>query len=75
MTKFNLEKFKKHQKLVSDSIKDNRKIYDEKYNDTYEPIFDGYGIHDSLISWALNHIPTKKLKEYIEQNKFNEEDE
>ena len=73
MAKLNLEKFKKHLKLVSDSIEHNQKIHNEKYNENYEPEFDGYGIHDSLINWALNHIPTKKLKEYIEQNKLNEE--
>ena len=50
MTKVNIDKFKKHLKLVTDSTPSG------------EPaIFDGYGIHESLVSWALRNISTKEL--------------
>ena len=50
MAKANIDKFKKHQKLISDATPSG------------EPaIFDGYGIHESLISWALRNISTKEL--------------
>ena len=72
--KLNIKKYKKNQKLVSESIAHNEKMFQEKYNDNYKAEFDGYAIHSSLLSWALNYIPTKQLKEYIEQNKLNKED-
>ena len=75
MAKLNLEKFKKHQKLLSESIEHNQNINFKKYNNEYEAEFDGYAIHTSLVCWALNNIPTKKLKEYIEMHKLNEEGE
>ena len=38
-------KFKKHQKLISDATPSG------------EPaIFDGYEIHDQLLTWAINNI-------------------
>ena len=56
MAKVNIEKFKKHLKLVSDATPSG------------EPaIFDGYGIHESLVSWALKNISTKELKQLIKQ--------
>ena len=56
MTKKNIDKFKKHQKLISDATPSG------------EPaIFDGYGIHESLVSWALRNISTKKLKQLTQQ--------
>ena len=58
MAKANIDKFKKHLKLVSDATPGG------------EPaIFDGYGIHESLVSWALNNISTKKLKQLTQQEK------
>ena len=56
MAKTNIDKFKKHLKLVTDSTPSG------------EPaIFDGYGIHESLVSWALRNISTKKLKQLTQQ--------
>ena len=56
MAKVNIDKFKKHQKLISDATPSG------------EPaIFDGYGIHESLVSWALKNISTKELKQLIKQ--------
>jgi len=50
MTKVNIDKFKKHQKLISDATPSG------------EPaIFDGYEIHDQLLTWAINNISTKEL--------------
>jgi len=50
MAKTNIDKFKKHLKLISDATPSG------------EPaIFDGYQIHESLVSWALRNISTKEL--------------
>ena len=50
MAKANIDKFKKHQKLISDATPSG------------EPaIFDGYEIHDQLLTWAINNISTKEL--------------
>ena len=50
MTKVNIDKFKKHQKLISDATPSG------------EPgIFDGYEIHDQLLNWAISNISTKEL--------------
>ena len=50
MAKTNIDKFKKHQKLISDAIPSG------------EPgIFDGYEIHDQLLTWAISNISTKEL--------------
>ena len=50
MTKVNIDKFKKHQKLISDAIPSG------------EPaVFDGYEIHDQLLTWAISNISTKEL--------------
>lgn len=56
---YNLEKFNKHQKLVSENLKDKT---------SENPIFDGYEIHEQLITWAMLNISTKKLKELIERS-------
>ena len=58
MAKTNIDKFKKHQKLVSDSIKINE-----------VPESDAYGIDVSLTSWALRNISTKELKRLIKLEK------
>jgi len=58
MVKVNIDKFKKHQKLVSDSINMN------------EVPVDAYGIDVSLTSWALRNISTKELKQLIKQEKI-----
>ena len=57
MAKENIDKFKKHQKLVSDSINMN------------EVPVDAYGIDVSLTSWALRNISTKELKRLIKLEK------
>ena len=50
MAKINIDKFKKHLKLVTDSTPSG------------EPgIFDGYEIHDQLLTWAISNISTKEL--------------
>ena len=50
MAKTNIDKFKKHQKLISDATPSG------------EPaIFDGYDIHDKLLNWAISNISTKEL--------------
>lgn len=56
---YNLEKFNKHQKLVSENLKDKT---------SENTIFDGYEIHEQLITWAMLNISTKKLKELIERS-------
>ena len=59
MNKYQI-KFLKHTKLVKDSLtKEQRK-------GEVDAVFDGYDIHDSLITWALLNISTKKLKKLIE---------
>jgi len=55
MTKVNIDKFKKHQKLV----------YDSRNKDEIPE--DAYGIDVALTSWALNNISTKELKRLIKQ--------
>jgi hypothetical protein len=50
MAKTNIDKFKKHQKLISDSTPKGE-----------EAIFDGYEIHDKLLTWAISNISTKEL--------------
>ena len=57
MAKENIDKFNKHQKLVSDSINMN------------EVPVDAYGIDVSLTSWALRNISTKELKRLIKLEK------
>ena len=57
MSKENIDKFNKHQKLVSDSINMN------------EVPVDAYGIDVSLTSWALRNISTKELKRLIKLEK------
>ena len=56
-------KFKKHSRLVNDSLNEQEK------NGEVDAVFDGYEIHSSLITWALLNISTKKLKALIEKNK------
>ena len=58
MTKTNIEKFKKHQKLISDATPSG------------EPaIFDGYEIHDQLLTWAISNISTKELTKMTKEIK------
>jgi hypothetical protein len=57
MAKENIDKFNKHQKLISDSINMN------------EVPVDAYGIDVSLVSWALRNISTKELKRLIKLEK------
>ena len=46
----NIDKLKKHQKLISGAIPSG------------EPaIFDGYEIHYQLLTWAISNISTKEL--------------
>ena len=55
----NVDKFKKHQELIAENLK----------NKTSEnAVFDGYEIHDQLITWAMLNITTKKLKELIKRS-------
>ena len=50
MAKTNIDKFKKHQKLISDATPSG------------EPaIFDGYEIHNQLLTWAISNLSTKEL--------------
>ena len=56
MTKVNIDKFKKHQNLISDSINIDNEV----------PV-DAYGIDVALTSWALSNISTKELKRLIKQ--------
>ena len=58
MAKANIDKFIKHKKLVSDSIKINE-----------VPESDAYAIDISLVSWALRNISTKQLKQLIKLEK------
>jgi hypothetical protein len=53
-------KFLKHTKLVKDSLTE------EQRKGEVDAVFDGYDIHDTLITWALLNISTKKLKKLIE---------
>ena len=58
MTKTNIDKFKKHQKLISDATPSG------------EPaIFDGYEIHDQLLTWAISNISTKELTKMTKEIK------
>ena len=58
MAKVNIDKFKKHQKLISDATP------------TGEPaIFDGYQIHNELLTWAINNISTKELTKMTKEIK------
>ena len=59
MNKYQI-KFLKHTKLVKDSLTE------EQRKGEVDVVFDGYDIHDSLITWALLNISTKKLKKLIE---------
>jgi len=56
-------KFLKHTKLVEDYLTE------EQRNGEVDAVFDGYDIHDSLITWALLNISTKKLKKLIESGR------
>ena len=62
MKKYDEKKFRKHLTLVSNSLSD------EKSKGEVDAVFDGYEIHNSLITWALLNISTKKLKELIERS-------
>jgi len=53
-------KFLKHSKLVQNSLSE------EKRNGEVDAVFDGYEVHQTLITWALLNISTKKLKKLIE---------
>ncbi len=53
-------KFLKHSKLVKDSL---TKVQN---NGEEDAVFDGYNVHETLITWALLNISTKKLKKLIE---------
>ena len=53
-------KFLKHSKLVKDFLTK------EESHGEVAAVFDGYKIHDTLITWALLNISTKKLKKLIE---------
>ncbi len=58
MAKANIDKFKKHQKLISDATPSG------------EPaIFDGYQIHNELLTWAINNISTKELTKITKEIK------
>ena len=58
MAKVNIDKFKKHQKLISDATPSG------------EPaIFDGYQIHNELLTWAINNISTKELTKMTKEIK------
>jgi hypothetical protein len=59
MAKVNIDKFKKHQKLISDATPMGG-----------EPaIFDGYEIHDLLLNWAISNISTKELTKMTKEIK------
>ena len=53
-------KFLKHSELVENSLSE------EKRNGEVDAVFDGYEVHQTLITWALLNISTKKLKKLIE---------
>ncbi len=53
-------KFLKHTKLVKDSLTK------EQDHGEVDAVFDGYEVHQTLITWALLNISTKKLKKLIE---------
>jgi len=53
-------KFLKHSELVENSLNE------EKRNGEVDAVFDGYQVHQTLITWALLNISTKKLKKLIE---------
>lgn len=55
----NVDKFKKHQELIAENLKDKN---------SENAVFDGYEIHEQLITWAMLNIPTKKLKELIKRS-------
>ena len=57
MDKNNIEKYKRNQKLM------NKVLQNE--TGERECVFDGYEIHNDLVTWALLNIPTKKLKEMV----------
>ena len=58
MAKVNIDKFKKHQKLISDATPSG------------EPaIFDGYEIHSQLLTWAISNISTKELTKMTKEIK------
>jgi len=61
MNKYQI-KFLKHSKLVENSLTE------EQRKGEVDAVFDGYEIHNSLITWALLNISTKKLKELIERS-------
>jgi len=56
----NINKFKKNHKLLSEVLK--------KESGESPAVFDGYDIHESIITWALCNISTKKLKEIIKKH-------
>ena len=56
-------KFLKHHKLVENSLSK------EKRNGEVDAVFDGYEVHQTLITWALLNISTKKLKKLIESGR------
>ena len=56
-------------KLVSDKFLKNQKLVSDSINMNEVPV-DAYGIDVSLVSWALNNISTKKLKQLIKQEKI-----
>ena len=57
MDKNNIEKYKRNQKLLSKVLK--------KEIGESSAVFDGYDIHEEIITWALLNMPTKKLKEMV----------
>ena len=59
MSKINIDKYKKHQKLISENLKNTT---------SEDAVFDGYEIHDQLVTWAILNITTKKLKELIKRS-------
>ena len=50
MAKINIDKFKKHLKLISGATPSGETA-----------TFDGYKIHDKLLNWAISNISTKEL--------------
>ena len=58
MAKENIDKFNKHLKLISGATPSG------------EPaIFDGYQIHDELLTWAISNISTKELTKMTKEIK------
>ena len=55
----NINKFKKNHKLLSEVLK--------KEIGENPAVFDGYDIHEEIITWGLCNMPTKKLKEIIKK--------